>query len=172
MGTHTLNPSAAAPACGLLRHAAHHYWLAASALVTVCVLSSTPARAGFREISTTKAAFPVDHRAIAAADSSTPGFDSVNKPCVVAASAAAFGNDPLSVDPMTRGILLSDYSSATTNWIPSESTTAVSNALPKSSDAPPLLIPLPTAATAGAWGLAVVAVLLAAKRTLRRRLFA
>jgi hypothetical protein len=171
MGTITRNPLVAKSTCGRLKKCAASDWSVGLTLACACfcVLPSSSAQAGFGGVSPASATLAVND-GTGHSDNMTAEFNAISQG-VVTLSGDSASNDPFMADPMVRGILLSGSAPASANWKLSDSTNA-SNASPKLSDSSPLLIPLPTAASAGAGGLILVAVLLGAQRFLRRRLFA
>jgi hypothetical protein len=142
--------------------------LAVTCLCLGCAFPSAPAQASIGNNSSANAALEIDQNRTVLTDNTAAGPDFVAQNI---ATGEVSGIDPLSVDPMTRGLLLAGSAPVPGNWTPTDSG-SVNNAAPKSTDGAPLLIPLPTAASAGACGLLAVACLLGARRTLRRRLFA
>jgi hypothetical protein len=151
-----------------------------AAVAIASILTSTTAKAGLCEVAVNVvpvASQGLDHKSRtaplqgtvdASPISSDDSFQLVN------------GVDPLAADPaviehsmMSTSAHVTDAAApATVAWNFSDPTESTSSGLPESRLAPPLLIPLPTAVSAGAWGLLVVAILMGARRTLRRRLFA
>ena len=168
MGMHTLHPSAAESVHGRLRCPVRYF--AGLTLAAVFSLSS-PVEAGLNGSSAVNSTLTTDQRDVSAPALSGSSWSRSSVP-TLAPLDPSVGTDPLSMDPMSRAEMLSNHQPAIPTWSLTESTDVVHNAIPKPTDAPPLLIPLPIAASAGAWGLAAVAILIASKRTLRRRLLA
>ncbi|HET6248968.1 MAG TPA: hypothetical protein VFE47_14825 [Tepidisphaeraceae bacterium] len=166
MGIDTQLPQAAHAACGEHR-CVRHKLFASVVLASVCVLSSASAKAGLSENSPgiDFPSSPVALQLISPEGGASASVADANlRPVMPVAS-----NDPLAIDPPARDALLTQNSVLCR--LPDPTTAAVINATPKTDATPPLLIPLPTAISAGAIGLAALGIFGAAKR-FRRRLFA
>jgi hypothetical protein len=169
-----LTPSRAAVAASALRTPAScpmRWPLASLVLATSCVLSSAGAQAGLREYSAQdEDSIGSANSVIARPASNTlpplnahlnDDIKSVFKPI------ESYLNSSLTTDLSSPSLVLSDNSGGSTPAVAGDDTAPTKPIAPKSQNPLPLLIPLPTAVSAGACGLSVLALLLSSPR-LRR----
>jgi hypothetical protein len=132
-----------------------------------CALSSATAWAGLSDLPLKERGSSNLVPAPSSSDSNAPDSIDLKSGSLTEPSSTTA---TLSTDPITRGLLLSDNRAASHGWSFADPTQTLTNAAPKEG-APPLLIPVPTAVSAGAAGLAILALIGASSR-LRRRILA